>query len=160
MNFTIDYTTFIIEVERASLPLAQSSPTEIRTFEVGLFHELLRDTEDNAVHMPFLDTHNWVASKLIGGVTLAPIFEMLPPYTITFEDGLYVVNVIGANSNIGEFVNKNQVSVWISNSAGLTDRIQLIAALDTINQGVQKSSILVPHTDDLNLVDTRFIRNL
>ena len=101
MNFTIDYNTFIIEVERASLPLAQSSPTEIRTFEVGLFHELLRDTEDNAVHMPFLDTHNWVASKLIGGVTLAPIFEMLPQYTITFEDGLYVINVIGANSNIG-----------------------------------------------------------
>lgn len=160
MNYTIDYTTYVIEIERASLPIASASPTEVRTFEVGQFHELLRDTEDGVVGIHFPDTHNWVASKNIGGVTLAPIFEMLAPYTVTFEDGLYAVNVLGANSNIGEYTNKNQVSVWITNSAGLTDRIDVFAALNLINQGVQKSSILVPHTDNLNLADTRLIRNL
>ena len=53
------------------------------------------------------------------GVTYAPQLILLAPYTITFEDGLYAVNIVGTNNNVLERTNKNQVSVNASNSAGL-----------------------------------------
>jgi hypothetical protein len=52
-------------------------------------------------------------------VQLARVIEILEPYTITFEDGAYAVNLVGANSNVADRLNLNQVSVRASNSAGL-----------------------------------------
>jgi len=50
---------------------------------------------------------------------LARVVEIINDYTITFEDGQYAVNLVGANSNVADRVNVNQVSVRASNSAGL-----------------------------------------
>jgi len=44
------------------------------------------------------------------------------------KDGQYAVNLVGANSNVGDVVNVNQVSVRSSNSAGLQDLNSLQAA--------------------------------
>jgi hypothetical protein len=56
----------------------------------------------------------------LGGLTYARVIEIINGYTITFEDGQYAVNLVGANSNVGDCVNVNQVSVRSANSAGLT----------------------------------------
>lgn len=64
-------------------------------------------------------THNHVAPVTVGGVELARVVEIINDYTITFEDGQYAVNIVGGNSNIGDNVNVNQVSVRSANSAGL-----------------------------------------
>jgi hypothetical protein len=47
------------------------------------------------------------------------VIEIINDYTVTFEDGQYAVNLVGANSNIADRVNVNQVSVRAANSAGL-----------------------------------------
>lgn len=44
---------------------------------------------------------------------------------MTFEDGQYAVNLIGANSNIADRVNVNQVSVRSANSAGLVQTSEI-----------------------------------
>jgi hypothetical protein len=69
--------------------------------------------------MPNLVTHRHNTEVLLGGVTYARVVEIISGYTITFEDGQYAVNLTGANSNIGDVVNVNQVSIRSANSAGL-----------------------------------------
>jgi hypothetical protein len=59
---------------------------------------------------------------------------MINNYTVTFEDGQYAVNLVGANSNIADVVNVNQVSVRSANSAGLQDLTSLRAA--SFNNGM------------------------
>jgi hypothetical protein len=66
---------------------------------------------------PAIFNHNPAVS--VGGVTLAKVIEIINGYTITFEDGKYAVNLTGANSNVGDKINVNQVSVRSSNSAGM-----------------------------------------
>jgi len=45
--------------------------------------------------------------------------EMINNFTVTFEDGSYIVNLTGANNNIIESSNLNGVSIRGNNSAGL-----------------------------------------
>ncbi len=149
LTFSIDRTTSVITIDRLSMPEVPNTASEVRTFDVVEFHYLLRDNEDDWEGIHFSTTHNWKDPITIGGVTLAAVFELLDPYTVTFEDGQYTVYVQGANSNLGDKINKNQVSVYIQNSAGLVDPINFLNALEVINEGVKKSSILVPHTQDL-----------
>jgi hypothetical protein len=73
-------------------------------------------------------------------VTLARVVEIINDYTITFENGTYAVNLAGANSNIGDVVNLNSVSVRSANSAGLVQSREIEHAsynetvhVDTIN---------------------------
>ncbi|MDH3930309.1 MAG: hypothetical protein OEV22_20455, partial [Deltaproteobacteria bacterium] len=69
--------------------------------------------------MPNLVTHRHNTEVLLGGIVYARVVEIISGYTITFEDGQYAVNLTGANSNIGDVVNVNQVSVRSANAAGL-----------------------------------------
>jgi hypothetical protein len=55
----------------------------------------------------------------VGGVVLARVVEIINGYTVTFEDGMYRVTLVGANSNISDVTNLNQVSIASTNSAGL-----------------------------------------
>ena len=52
-------------------------------------------------------------------VTRGRVVEIINGYTVTFEDGQYAVNLTGANSNISDVANVNQVSIRAANSAGL-----------------------------------------
>ena len=58
---------------------------------------------------------------MLSGVTYARTFEILSPYTVTFEDTgtPYTVRCVGANHNIADIKNVNNVSLIIGNSAGL-----------------------------------------
>ena len=152
MAITVDWPNKIINVPKADTTLIQSSPTEIRELDLDSFRLTLKDLEDDPEGMPWLDTHNHVAPIQIGAVTLARVVEIINDYTVTFEDGQYAVNLVGANTNLQDVTNVNQVSIRPSNSAGLIDLDlrEVLLDLEIINRGVQKSSIIVPHTEDLS----------
>lgn len=119
MAITIDPLTYVINVPKADLTLIQSSPTEIRELNLNAFRLDLKDLEDDQQGMVMVKTHSHNTEVLLGGITYARSIEILEPYTTTFEDGQYAVNLVGANSNVGDRINVNQVSVRSQNSAGL-----------------------------------------
>lgn len=116
---SINWLTKVINVPRTDMSLVQASP-EIRELDLDDFRLTLKDLEDDEAGMPFLRTHNHNTTVSVGGVTLARVIEIINGYTVTFEDGQYAVNLVGANSNVSDVTNVNQVSVRSSNSAGLT----------------------------------------
>jgi hypothetical protein len=120
MAITIDWGNRIIYVPKDFMTLIQSTPTEIRELNINTFRMALKNLEDDEEGMMFPDTHSHNAEVTVGGVTLAMVIEIINDYTITFEDGQYAVNLVGANSNIADRVNVNQVSVRSANSAGMT----------------------------------------
>lgn len=120
MATTVDWANKIINVLRADMLLIQSVPTEIRELDIDTFRLELKALEASGEGMPFIDTHNNNPPVTVGGVTLARVIEIINGYTVTFEDGQYAVNLAGANSNIGDVTNVNQVSIRSANSAGLT----------------------------------------
>ena len=141
MAITINWLTKVINVPRADMALVQASP-EIRQLDVDAFRLELKDIEDSE-GMPYVDTHRHVSTITVGGVTLARVVEIINGYTVTFEDGQYAVNLVGANNNIGDVTNVNQVSVRSSNSAGLTSIPDLIRLLKAHGM-VPGASIFVP----------------
>lgn len=120
MAITIDWGNKIINVPRLDLQLVQASPTEVRQLDINAFRQTLNDLQDDPVGMAYLTTHQHVQPITVGGVTLARVVEIINGYTVTFEDGQYAVNLVGANSNIADVTNVNQVSIRSANSAGLT----------------------------------------
>lgn len=124
MAITCDWANKIVLVPRADMTLVQSTPTEIRELDLNQFRLRLKELEaevadPGAGGMAFDDIHQHQPPVTVGGVELARVVEIINDYTITFEDGQYAVNLIGANSNAADRVNVNQVSVRASNSAGL-----------------------------------------
>lgn len=128
MAITIDWATKVINVNKADMILIQSSPTEIYQLNMDFFHNTLRDLEDDAEGIVFDTTHVYVGPITVGGVILARVVEIINGYTVTFEDGQYRVNLTGANTNLADVTNVNQVSVSSSNSAGLQDLSTLLSA--------------------------------
>lgn len=125
MAISIDYSTFVITIPKADLLVVQTTPSEIRQLNIDLFRTELGQNQASVDGMPFPRNHVHTAPLTISGVTLSRVVEVLAPYTITFEDGLYNVNIVGGNSNIADRVNKNQVGVNTANSAGLQDPFAL-----------------------------------
>lgn len=116
---SIDWGTKIITVNKADMTLVQSSPTVIYELDLNAFRLTLKDLEDDEAGIPHLDTHNHNTEVDVGGLTLARVVEIINGYTVTFEDDQYAVNLVGANSNVGDVINVNQVSVRSFNSAGM-----------------------------------------
>ena len=119
MATTINWATKEINISRAGLTLVQSVPNEIRELNLNSFRLDLKDLEDDEEGMAFIRTHNHNTEVLLGGIVYARIVEIINGYTVTFEDGQYAVNLVGANSNVGDVVNLNQVSIRSANAAGL-----------------------------------------
>lgn len=117
---TVDWQNRIIHVARNELNLVQSNPIEIREMDLNWFRLSLKALEASETGMPFLDTHFHQGELTMGGITFARIIVLINGYTVTFEDGQYAVNLLGANSNVADYVNVNQVSVRSANSAGMT----------------------------------------
>jgi hypothetical protein len=117
----VDWANRIIFIPKQVTAQVQASPTEIRELNLNDFRLALKDLEDSPEGMPYLDTHRHNTTVTLGGVTFARLIEIINNYTVTFEDGQYAVNLVGANSNVGDRVNVNQVSVRSANSAGLIE---------------------------------------
>ena len=118
MTISINWATGVITVPKIDMVLIQPAP-EIRQLDLDTFRLILRDLEDSPDGMAFLRTHKHNTEVTLGGVTYARLIEIINGYTVTFEDDQYAVNLIGANSNVGDVVNVNQVSVRSANSTGL-----------------------------------------
>jgi|GEM_PF-1263065 hypothetical protein len=128
MAITIEWGTKIISVEKSDMVLIQSSPTEVRQLNLDTFRLKLKLLEETSDGMAFERTHQHNTSVSLSGVIYARVIEILNGYTVTFEDGQYAVNLVGANSNVADVVNVNQVSVRTNNSAGLQDLTTLLSA--------------------------------
>ena len=118
---SIDWDTLTINVLKTDsfMTLIDVGPPEIYEMDVNDFRLALKDEEDSVAGMPYLDTHQHNTEVVIGGVAYARFVEIINGYTITFEDGQYAVNLTGANNNILDVTNRNQVSIASQNSAGL-----------------------------------------
>ncbi|MFT5352318.1 MAG: hypothetical protein ACI9GH_000165 [Candidatus Paceibacteria bacterium] len=117
MAITIDYTTRIISIPKADMTLIQTTPSEVYELDIDSFRLALKDIEDNVGGISFVDTHFSSTAVTAEGEVVARVFEIINGYTVTFEDGSYAVNLVGANSNIGDVINLNQVQIRSSNSA-------------------------------------------
>lgn len=115
----VDWGTKVIFVPKNFLTLVQSDPIEIFQLSINDFRLKLRELEATLEGMPHLRTHEHNTEVNLGGIVYARVVEIVNGYTVTFEDGQYAVNLVGANSNIGDVINLNQVSVRSANSAGL-----------------------------------------
>ena len=171
MAIIVDPSTFVITVPEADLSLVQSVPSVIYNMDINWFRLQLKDWEDGGDGLnggiTFLKTHTHNTEVTLGGLTYARVVELLDPYTITFENGAYAVNLVGANSNIADKVNVNNVSVRSQNSAGLisTPLIEHSSfnggiSIDIINGVIGTlfpiGTQLVPvsNTDDALLIDS------
>lgn len=119
MAISIDWGNKIISVPRADMTLIQTVPFEVRELDIDQFRLELKSIEDDEQGITHLDTHRHNTIVTVGGVTLARVVEIINGYTLTFEDGQYAVDLVGANSNISDVTNLNQVSIRSANSAGL-----------------------------------------
>ena len=140
------------------MTLVQLTPIEVRELDLNIFRLTLKDLEDNAEGIIWPDTHVHVPPAAISGIELARQVLLVNGYTVTFEDGQYAVNLIGANTNLQDAVNINQVSVRTSNSAGLvqTREIQYSAFAGAvwIDQANGTSSTIYPAGTPLLPVST------
>jgi hypothetical protein len=121
MAVTINWETKVISLLKTDLTLIQSTPSEIYELDVDWFRLQLKNIEDDTEGVPFSDTHIHNTEVTLGGLTLARVVEIIDPYTITFENDQYAVNLVGANNNIADKTNVNQVSVRSNNSAGMVN---------------------------------------
>lgn len=121
MAVTIDYgNTWVINIPQADLTLVSGTLYELDT---DWFRQQLKDIEDSADGIAFPKTHNHNTAVSVAGVTFARIIEILPPYSVQFENGSYSVRLAGSNNNIFDVENgilvQNNVQVIANNSAGL-----------------------------------------
>lgn len=117
MTVSINWGTKVISVPKADLTLVSGT---VYQYDLETLRLAIIDLEDSPAGMvnPDVMIHNTAVT--LAGVTYARTIQFINGYTITFEDGMYAVNLFGANSNIADVVNVNQVSLRTSNSAGLT----------------------------------------
>lgn len=128
MAITIDWGTKVIAVPQSFLTLISGTSYSLDT---NAFHIALKDLEDSEEGIHFPPTHNHNTVVTLGGIQYARIIEMVNGYSITFEDGVYSVSLIGSNNNILDVVNLNQVSIRANNSAGLVNVFEIqLAAFD------------------------------
>src|SRR3990172_2112472 len=116
MPISIDWGTRVISVPQSYLTPLGGSVYELNLDEFRLD---LKGLEDDVDGMPFPDTHRHFTQVSLAGITLGRVIEIINGFTVTFDDGQYAVNAVGANSNIADVMNLNQVSLRTFNSAGL-----------------------------------------
>lgn len=121
MAISVNWATGVITVLQADLTPLGGGRYQL---DVNTFRLALKSLEDDVEGMPFQDTHFHNTETTLAGVTYARQFAVRSPYTVTFEDGQYTVVPVGANHNLADVKNTNQVSMITSNSAGLIVRVE------------------------------------
>jgi hypothetical protein len=118
MPVTVDWGTKVISVPQSYLTFVSGTLYEMDTDQFRLD---LKELEASQAGMPFLDTHQHNTEVTIAGDIYARLIEIINGYTVTFEDGQYAVKLVGSNNNIFDegIINRNQVSIIPTNSAGL-----------------------------------------
>lgn len=115
MAITINFNTRVINVPKSFMTAISATLYEL---DVNALRLALKDIEDED-GITYPDTHRHNTEVVLAGTTYARSVEFINGFTITFEDGQYAVRCVGANHNISDVKNLNQVSLIIGNSAGL-----------------------------------------
>lgn len=115
---SIDWNTDVITILKADSFMTLTATDEY-DMDVDDFRNALMALLASEEGIPFTDTHIHNTEVTLAGVTYARFVEIISPYTVTFEDGQYTVTVVGANHNVSDVKNANQVSLITNNSAGL-----------------------------------------
>lgn len=116
----VNWVTGEITIARAGMPIIQASP-EIRELDSLLLFTELKDLEASVEGAPWPDTQQHNLSYTISGIIYADAIEIIPPYFVTFEDGMYRVQIKGSNNNLADVTTINNVGLLTANSAGLID---------------------------------------
>ena len=132
MATSVNWISGVISIPRADMPVIQVTP-EIRELDIDALRLELRDLEDDPDGRPWTKTHKHNTAVTLSGTTYARSVIFIAPYTITFEDGQYTVKTKGANHNLLDVKNANQVSVITENSAGLIDASATNETIDAID---------------------------
>lgn len=130
MALSINHATKVITVPTADLTLVSGTLYE---YSIDTMRLAMKALEDDADGMTLLDTHKHTPPVTLAGVTFARQVEIINGYTITFQDAQIGVNIIGGNSNIGDVLNRNQVSVNTANSAGAIQTGSGVTAQDKLD---------------------------
>ena len=140
---TINWATGVIFVPQADLTPLGGAKYQL---DVNQFRLWLKDLEDDADGMAWPNTHLHNTEQTLAGVTFARQVVILSPYTVTFEDGQYTVFAVGANHNLADVKNLNQVSLVTQNSAGL---ITVVSGSGVTEQDKQDIANLVLNSPKL-----------
>ena len=123
--------TYVIFVPQSYLTLVSGTLYKLDTNQ---FRLTLKELEATKEGIPHPKTHIHNTEVTVSGTTFARTVEILPPYSVEFEDGAYSVQLIGSNNNIFDIQTgilvQNQVQVIPTNSAGLIVSPNLGGALD------------------------------
>lgn len=118
-GITINWKTRVIFVPLDVMTIIQTVPHIIRQLDLDYFRLELTRLLSEPDGIISDDTHFHNTEVTLGSETYARVIGILNNYTVTFEDGYYGVNLYGANSNVADKQNLNNVSVRSNNSAGL-----------------------------------------
>ena len=118
MAVSINWATRVITIPQADLTPVSAGLYQL---DVDAFRLALKDIEDGVDGISFPDTHRHNTAVTLSGVTYVRIVEIVNGYTVTFQDAgtPYTVRCVGANHNLADVKNVNQVSLVIGNSGGL-----------------------------------------
>ena len=117
---SIDWTSGVITVPKLDSTLLQSSPVERRSLDLIQLTKDLRALEASEAGRVFPVVVDFDSSSSLSGTTFAAKMAIEEAYySITFENGSYQLVLSGANSNITDVLNLNNVQVIPQNSAGL-----------------------------------------
>lgn len=116
MTISVDWPTGVIHVEQSDLTALGGSRYQL---DVDAFRLTLRALEASEAGMPWPATHVRSDPYTISGTTYAQGINFINGYTVEFENGMYEVRLVGANTNLADVKVVNSVSVIPSNAAGL-----------------------------------------
>ena len=108
MAISINWSTKIITVPQADLTAMGGGVYQL---DVDAFRLALKNIEGSEEGSVFPDTHRHSTQVTLSGVTYARTFEVINGYTVTFQDTgtPYTVLCVGANHNLADVKNVNQV---------------------------------------------------
>lgn len=118
MAISINWGTKVITIPQADLTFVSGTLYEL---DVNQFRLDLKALEDDEEGIWAPDTHIHNPDVTIAGTTFPDQVIIINGYTVTFEDGQYAVRLINVNNNLFDegIINRNQVSIIPTNSAGL-----------------------------------------
>lgn len=118
---TIDPATQVISIAQSELTLVSGTLYELDTNQFRLDVLALLDDEEY-MWLPDAFVHN--TEVTVAGTTFARTIEMINGYSVTFENNVYSVRLVGSNNNLFDVENgilnaSGNVTVISTNSAGL-----------------------------------------
>jgi len=114
-----------IYIPKADTTLVSAGPPEVRSYDMNSFRGELGTLWASSVAPWASRPFSHSQEVTISGYTYARGVQILTPYRVEFENGLYVVQIFGANHNVLDVIEANSVGVVTQNSAGLINVLQL-----------------------------------